>query len=335
MWTYLHSNTILNLICYRNLLGRFEIIKKVTALACYNFFQFSIQCFLNYYSAIMFKDIIWCFKRTIFKRYSFIYFGIFYLVSCNVSNSNYFSGNLNVSPPFYIDLYHLNSGGKVFSDSLNSNDFNISIKNLPKGIYQVVFSWKRDLLKPQDIERFTRQPELGVPKYYLSTTFWLDNGEANEYNLSFDKVYNQDELEEILFNQVADEPTHMWVKSNGLNNKLYCQYLDLLDGFKHKNRHQKDSLQQVENYYIEHKMYDEAKIVSATLHEPWLDLVKNELITQEILFMKKHISSDVIIQIYNFQVNSKQDFERYIKVYNSFPSNIKQVLDRRLRHFME
>jgi hypothetical protein len=263
------------------------------------------------------------------------YMGLCFLYGCTRAEKCNIKGHFPVSIPFYIYLYNINTGEKVFSDSLNTNDFNLPIKILPKGIYQVVFSWKRDLLKPQDIERFTRQPELGVPKYYLSTTFWLDNGEANEYNLSFDKVYNQDELEEILFNQVADEPTHMWVKSNGLNNKLYCQYLDLLDGFKHKNRHQKDSLQQVENYYIEHKMYDEAKIVSATLHEPWLDLVKNELITQEILFMKKHISSDVIIQIYNFQVNSKQDFERYIKVYNSFPSNIKQVLDRRLRHFME
>lgn len=242
-------------------------------------------------------------------------------------------GNFPVLPPFYIDLYHLNSGEKVFSDSLNTNDFNLMIGSLPKGIYQAVFSWKRDLLKPQDIERFTRQPELGVPKYYLSTTFWLDNGEANEYNLSFDKVYNQDELEEILFNQVADEPTHMWVKSNGLNNKLYCQYLDLLDGFKHKNRHQKDSLEQVENYYIEHKMYDSAKIVSATLREPWLDHIKNELINQEILFMNKNIQSDLIVQLYTFQVSSKQDFKKYIKVYNSFPANIKQILDKHMLNY--
>lgn len=280
----------------------------------------------------MFNDIIWCFKKNIFNRYSFIYFGFFYLVSCNVSNNIYFLGNLNVNTPFYIDFYNLNTGEKVFSDSLNSNDFNISIKNLPKGIYQVVFSWKRDLLKPQEIERFTRQPELGVPKYYLSTTFWLDNKEANEYKLSFDKVYNQNELEEILFNQVTDEPTHMWVKSSGLNNKLYSQYLELIDGFRQKNQHQKDSLEYLENYYIEHKRYDEAKIVSESLSKSWLDLVKNELIDREILFMKKNIHSDVILQIYDFQVNSKQDFERYIKVYNSFPDDIKQDLDSRLKH---
>lgn len=259
---------------------------------------------------------------------------IFIHSACNKhpEGSIVFSGKIPIESRFYIDMYHLNTGEKVFSDSLNSNDFNISIKNLPKGIYQVVFSWKRDLLKPQDIERFTRQPELGVPKYYLSTTFWLDNEEANEYKLSFDKVYNQNELEEILFNQVTDEPTHMWVKSSGLNNKIYSQYLELIDGFRQKNQQQKDSLEQLENYYIEHKRYDEAKIVSESLSKSWLDHVKNELIDREILFMKKNIHSDVILQIYDFQVNSKQDFERYIKVYNSFPADIKQDLDSRLKH---
>lgn len=269
------------------------------------------------------------------KYLSFLCLLFCLLSGCVKSDRCSLLGNLPISVPFYIDLYNLNSGEKVFSDSLNTNDFNLMIESVPKGIYQVVFSWKRDLLKPQDIERFTRQPELGVPKYYLSTTFWLDNEEANEYKLSFDKVYNQNELEVILFNQVADEPTHMWLNSKGLNNKLYSQYLLLLDGFRHKNHHQKDSLEQLENYYIEHKMYDEAKKVSASLSEPWLDLVKNELINQEILFMNKNIHSDVILQLYTFQVRSKQDFERYIKVYNSFPAYIKQNLDRRLRHFME
>lgn len=283
----------------------------------------------------MCKRIIISFVRINFKKNCLIYLVLFYLIGCEYSATVSLSGRLNIEPPFNIDLYNINTGRMVFSDSLKATDFNLLIKDLPKGLYKAVFSWKRDLLKPQDIERFTRQPELGVPKYFLSTTFWLDNEEANEYKLSFDKVYNQNELEDILFNQVADEPTHMWVKSNGLNNKLYSQYLELLDGFRHKNQHQKDSLQQLENYYIEHKMYDEAKIVSATLREPWLDHVKNELIDREILFMNKNIQSDLIVQLYTFQVSSKQDFKKYIKVYNSFPANIKQDLDSRLKHAIE
>lgn len=267
-------------------------------------------------------------------RYSVFFYMIFcILLGCTQTDKGNITGIFPISIPFYLDLYQLNTGRIVFSDSLKTTDFNLPIKDLPKGLYKAVFSWKRDLLKPQDIERFTRQPELGVPKYFLSTTFWLDKEEADEYKLSFDKVYNQNELEEILFNQVVDEPTHMWIKSNGLNNNLYSQYLELIDGFRYKNQYQKDSLQQLENYYIEHKRYDDAKIVSESLSKPWLDHVKNELINQEILFMNKNIQSDLIVQLYTFQVNSKEDFERYIKVYNSFPANIKQALDKHMLNF--
>ncbi|WP_313185160.1 hypothetical protein [Sphingobacterium siyangense] len=235
-------------------------------------------------------------------------------------------GKLPISAPFYIDLYSFETGEKMMSDTLDQEDFVLTSKSLPKGIYQIVFSWERNVVKPQEIERFARQPELGTPKYYISTIFWLDPNECGKYKFLLESPGKQAELEELLLAKNGSESIKMAVVSGGKNNKLYNEYLTLVDRYKDKNRHQKDSLQQVAVRYSDHKFLQEVGRIQKLLSKDWLDNVKNELLADEIDFMKRNIDNEVIHRIYQIQLNNREDVERYREIYNLFPFNVRQNL---------
>ncbi|WP_286850144.1 MULTISPECIES: hypothetical protein [Sphingobacterium] len=258
------------------------------------------------------------------KYHGIIYFFFLSLFACERNQKVDLTGSLEVKSPFYFDLYEMESGSKVIADTLYSDTFKIKLDKLPKGIYQLVFSWDRDIMKPQEIERFTRQPELGTPKYYMSTTFWLDTKESNNYTLLLDSTYQQSELEELLLAKNGSESIKIAVVSDGANNKLYNRYLALVDRYRAKNRHQKDSLQQVVAHYNDLKLFEDSERLNALLAKDWLPNVKTALLREEINFMKDNIDSEVIPLIYHIQVNTKEDFEQYREVYNLFPLSVKQ-----------
>lgn len=256
----------------------------------------------------------------------FIYIIIFFLSACNIHISDKIIGSIPISSRYHIDLYNLKSGAKVLSDTLVKQNFELNVEQLPKGIYQVVFSWDRDIVKPQEIERFTRQPELGAPKYYMSTTFWLDTEESNSYKLLLDSTYQQAELEELLLAKNGAESIKMAIVSDGKNSKTYNEYVALVDRYKAKNRHQKDSLRQVVAHYNDHKLFDDSERLNALLAKDWLPNVKTALLREEINFMKDNIDSKVIPHIYHIQVNTEEDFEQYREVYSLFPLKIRREL---------
>jgi len=255
-----------------------------------------------------------------------IYIIIFFLSACNIYTSDKITGSIPISTHFHIDLYNSKSGIKVLSDTSSKQNFELNVEQLPKGIYQIVFSWDRDVVKPQEIERFARQPALGTPKYYMSTTFWLEANESDNYKLLLDNSYQQAELEELLLAKNRGESIKMAVVSDGANNKLYNEYLTLVDRYKVKNRHQKDSLQQIAVHYNDLKLFEDSERLNAFLAKDWLPNVKTALLREEINFMKDNINSEVIPNIYQIQVNSKDDFEKYREVYNLFPIAVKKNL---------
>lgn len=246
------------------------------------------------------------------------------LGGCGTPDQIYLRGNIPVKDTFYMEVYNMDSGIKTFSDTIYSRNINHQLGTLPKGIYQLVFSWDRDIMKPQEIERFTRQPELGTPKYYMSTTFWLDTKESNNYKLLLDSTYQQMELEELLLAKNGGESTKMAVISDGRNNKIYNEYLALVDRYKTKNRHLKDSLRQVAVQCNDLKLFEDSERLNRLAAKDWLPGVKTALLREEINFMKDNIDSEVIPHIYHIQVNTKEDFEQYREVYNLFPLSVKQ-----------
>ncbi|MNH97714.1 hypothetical protein D3C73_504200 [compost metagenome] len=262
-------------------------------------------------------------------RYLLIYFSVLIFCACYRQThviKTEIIGKLPLSAPFYIDLYSFETGEKMMSDTLDQEDFDLTSKSLPKGIYQLVFSWERDVVKSQEIERFARQPELGTPKYYISTTFWLDPNESGKYKFLLESPGKQAELEELLLAKNGSKSIKMAVVSGGKNNKLYNEYLTLVDRYKDKNRHQKDSLQQVAVRYSDHKFLQEVGRIQKLLSKDWLDNVKNELLADEIDFMKRNIDNEVIHRIYQIQLNNREDVERYREIYNLFPFNVRQNL---------
>ena len=251
---------------------------------------------------------------------------LFLLVGCGTTDQIYLRGNIPIKDTFYIDVYNMHTGFKVDSDTIYSKNVNHQMVILPKGIYQLIVSWNRDIVKPQEIERFTRQPELGTPKYYLSATFWLDAKESNNYTLLLDSTYQQSELEELLLAKNGSESIKIAVVSDGANNKLYNRYLALVDRYRAKNRRQKDSLQQVVAHYNDLKLFEDSDRLNALLIKDWLPNVRSALLREEINFMKDNIDSEVIPPIYHIQVNTKEDFEQYREVYNLFPLNVRRNL---------
>lgn len=253
-------------------------------------------------------------------------FILYFLVGCGTPDQVYLRGNIPLKDTFYIDVYNMHTGIKTFSDTICSENINHQIGTLPKGIYQLIVSWDRDIVKPQEIERFARQPELGTPRYYMSTTFWLDTKESNNYKLLLDNTYQQAELEELLLAKDGGESIKIAVVSDGKNNKIYNEYLALVDRYKAKNRYQKDSLQQVAIHYNDLKLLQEADRLQTLLTRNWLTNVKAELLKAEIDFMKNNIENEVIVDIYQIQANTKEDFKEYREVYHLFPPTIRQAL---------
>lgn len=258
--------------------------------------------------------------------YTYIYILIFFLLACNINTSDKIIGSVPLSNRFYIDLYSLERGTKVLSDTLLKQNFELNVEQLPKGIYQIVFSWDRDVVKPQEIERFARQPELGTPKYYMSTTFWLDANKSDNYKLLLDSSYQQAELEELLLAKNVGESIKMAVITDRANNILYNEYLTLVDRYKAKNRSQKDSLRHVVVHYNDLELFEDSERLNTLLAKDWLPNVKTALLREEINFMKDNIDSEVIPHIYHVQVNTKEDFEQYREVYNLFPLKVRREL---------
>lgn len=258
--------------------------------------------------------------------YTYIYLLIFFLLACNINTSDKIIGSVPLSNRFYIDLYSLERGTKVLSDTLLKQNFELNVEQLPKGIYQIVFSWERDVVKPQEIERFARQPELGTPKYYMSTTFWLDANKSDNYKLLLDSSYQQAELEELLLVKNGGDSIKMAVITDRANNKLYNEYLKLVDRYKAKNRRQKDSLRHVVVHYNDLELFEDSERLNTLLAKDWLPNVKTALLREEINFMKDNIDSEVIPHIYHVQVNTKEDFEQYREVYNLFPLKVRREL---------
>jgi prophage DNA circulation protein len=118
----------------------------------------------------------------------------------------------------------------------------------------------------------------------------------------------------------------MAVVSGGKNNKLSSEYLTIVDRYKDKHRHQQDSRQQVAVRYSDHRFLQEEGRIQKLLSKDWLVDVKNELLTEEIDFMKENIDNEVIHRIYQIQLNNKEDVERYREIYNLFPFNVRQNL---------
>ena len=247
------------------------------------------------------------------------------LAGCGTPDQIYLYGSIPIKAPFYIDVYNTHTGTRVLSDTICSNNINQQIGILPKGIYQLIVSWDRDILRPQEVERFARQPELGTPKYFISTTFWLDAIESDNYKLLLDSSYQQAELQELLMARNAGESIKMRVISDGKNNRIYNKYLALVDHYKTENRHQKDSLQH-SAHYSGLKLIEDLEPSNALLAKDWLVNVKAKLVKDEIDFMKNNIDNEVISYIYHIQVNSEVDFERYREVYNLFPISVKKNL---------
>lgn len=258
-----------------------------------------------------------------------IYFSVFIFCACHRHKHEIKTeivGKVPISSPFYVDLYNFETGKKMMSDTLDQENFTLTVRSLPKGIYQLVFSWERDVVKPQEMERFARQPELGAPKYYMSTTFWLDPVEAGKYNFLIESPGTQAELEEFLLAKNGSESVKLKVISDGKNNKIYNKYLILVDRYKAKNRFQKDSLQQVAVHCSNLKLWREADRLRGLLAKDWLINVENELLAEEIDFMKRNIDDEVVYRIYQIQLNSEKDIKRYSEVYNLFPLSVRQNL---------
>lgn len=242
---------------------------------------------------------------------------LFLLVGCGTPDQIHLRGNIPIKNPFYIDVYNMSTGIKVMSDTICSNNINYEVGILPKGIYQLTVSWDRDILKAQEIERFARQPDLGTPKYYISTTFWLDANESDNYKLLLDRSYQQAELQELLLAKNGGESIQMKVVSGGKNNRIYNEYLVLVDHYKTENRYKKDSLQQ-SAHYNGLQLIENLERLNTLLAKDWLPDVKAALLHEEINFMKNNIDSEVIPNIYQIQVNNKDDFEKYREVYHLF-----------------
>lgn len=274
----------------------------------------------------MLIETILIIRIQILMKYSLLLSFFLMFTRCETSGPWNLSGEFNVSPPIYVDLFQVKTGRKVLCDTIRSLNFALRVKNLEKGIYQIILSWDRDIVRPQEMERFARQPKLGTPKYYMSTTFWLDSKESNNYKLLLDSVYHQEQLQELLLAKNGGESIKMAVVSDGENNKLYNEYLTLLDYYKAKNRQQKDSFRQIAIHCNDLKLFEDSERLNVLLAKDWLPNVKTALLREELNFLKDNIDSEVIPHIYHIQVNTKEDFEQYREVYSLFPLKIRREL---------
>lgn len=237
-------------------------------------------------------------------------------------------GYFPVKPRFYVSLYNLTRGQIVATDTFQNGNFKMEFERLPKGIYQLVFSWERDLLTPRELKTYARHEGLDSPKYSLTRSCWLDANESDEYHLIVDSACTQDILEKSFLNNGEMDPVGIFISSGAANNTLFNEYLELVDKFKLQNALQKDSLKNLMYQYGDDGNYREMGKIQKLTNGPWLETVEKELLKAETAFLKRNVTSDIVPYIFIIQVNSQKDFGHYKEVYALFSPEIKTALEK-------
>lgn len=253
---------------------------------------------------------------------------IFLLYGCLEDQRVIIRGELPVSEIVTVEIRDYVSGRLVLSDTLGKGAFALDLGRLPAAIYSLVFSWERDVLTPRELQKFARYESNGLPRFFVEATCWLDPAEAGTYTIGWSLPYSQIEIEHNLL--FADPKSYFQVRSKGKNNRLYEDYLALIEDYRNKNQLEKARLKKDFYRYNDTQDLEKAKELGKQYNVEWIPKIYEELLSQEIVFMQDHAQELMTAFIFCSQINTKQDFEQYRAAYNLFPESTKTLVNSRL-----
>ncbi|TJZ60704.1 hypothetical protein FAZ15_12015 [Sphingobacterium olei] len=258
---------------------------------------------------------------------------LFLFATCKNSPSVELSGNLPIDSTVYIDLYNAISGKQILLDTIIGHTFHLKIDSIAAGIYTVVFSWKRDILKPTELKRYARFGEGDLPRYVLSKSVWLDPKESRKYTFSISEGLDQSQLEQGLLDE--DWGADLSVNAKGENFRLYQEFTDITKKYSLVNLKAKDSLKQIIYKLNESGDLEASRLLNQQLSTVWVNGLRDSLVQEEVSFLKKNIATIPVPYIFYSLVNTQSDFDTYKEVYDALSPKIKETLAKRMSIYLK
>ncbi len=249
-------------------------------------------------------------------------------VGCDNADIISLEGDLPIDDTVLVDIYDFSKGKLMYSDTLISASLKLTCDSMPAGLYQMVMSWNRDILHPQELKYFARGETLDRPKFSLGGTFWLAPTEAREHRVLLSRPLVQAELEEELLKDRTD--VSLKIISNGESNMLYNEYIDLVREHQLLNQQERNRLTEKLYAYNEMNQLDSSNSVYAELKAAWIPSVKAKLNAAEIGFFKKYHDNDVVDFLIYSQINTTQDLDIYKSLYDSLDQRLKSAIARKI-----
>lgn len=257
---------------------------------------------------------------------------LFLFASCKSSPSLELSGRLPIDSVVYLDVYDAINGKQIASDTVREHAFRLVIDSIRAGIYTVVFSWERHVLKPTELKRYARFGEEELPRYVLSKSVWLDPKESRKYTFSMDEGLNQSQLEQALLGEYWE--LGFKVSSKGDNFRLYQEFTDISKKYSLANLKAKDNLRQVIYKLNESGDLEASRLLNQQLSAVWVDGLRDSLVQAEVSFLKKNIATAPVPHIFYSLVNTQNDFNAYREVYDALPPKVKEALAKRMSVYL-
>ncbi|GGH22740.1 hypothetical protein FAZ19_13785 [Sphingobacterium alkalisoli] len=258
---------------------------------------------------------------------------LLYLTACKNPFSVQLIGSLPIDSTVYVDVYDAISGKQIASDTIAEHTFVLKIDSIRAGIYTVVFSWERDILKPTELKRYARFGEEELPRYVLSKSVWLDPKESRKYTFSISEGLDQSQLEQGLLDE--DWGADLNVSSKGDNFRLYQEFSEIAKKYSLANLKAKDSLKQIIYKLNESGDLESSRLLHQQLSALWVNSLRDSLVRAEVNFLKRNIATAPAPYIFYSLVNTQNDFDNYKEVYDALSPNVKETLAKRTSVYLK
>ncbi|WP_437920686.1 hypothetical protein [Sphingobacterium sp. LRF_L2] len=262
----------------------------------------------------------------------FLLFSLLYFLGCKKAPVATFVGNLPVDSTLYVDIYQSSTGKNVASESIRNRDLKIKLDSAYSGIYTIVVSWNRDVMRPAEMKNYARSGRNELPKYLMSDSFWLDATETMQYDLSIAGAKNQIELEQALL--YDSHKPKLKVSAEGDNFILYQRFVKISALHSERMIDLQDSLKKELVVNNELGDFGAAKVIHDQLKVLEDKGIAEDVVRDEVKFLIENRDNPIIPALFCSLVHSQEAFKLYQTAYNMFTPEVKKSMAKQMAPYL-
>lgn len=264
----------------------------------------------------------------------FVWFSISF-IGCggNGNNAVEIEGEIPIDSVKEVKVLNYMTGKEILIDTIYGRTFELKIDSLVSGMYQVVFTWNRHFVTPQEIKIRNRYDIQEDSKFHLSKNIWVSKKGKRQFHIELPKHHNQEEIESLLMGR--DYLIPVQANPSASESKIFEDFAQIIMRYYEKNLNQKDSLRDVMYALIETGDLETAGVINNRLKPLWLEGVKKEMEKEEVAYLVHYIEHPMIPYVLYGRISSKDDFHIYRPVYDALDPRIKEKIAHLFEGYIE